>query len=201
MAGTAGSAITVEDAIDHTGFGRFQQRLLIVCGITWAADAAEVLMVAFALPAVIKEFGITPAQGGLIASATFLGMLVGAWFWGTISDRIGRRTGFMITVGIFAVFGIASAFAPNAVWLAIFRALTGFGLGGALPLDFSLFAEYLPRKNRSRWLVILESFWGLGTLTAAGRAWLIIPNYGWRSFMATPALAARLGFWIRVRVP
>ena len=201
MAGTAGSAITVEDAIDHTGFGRFQQRLLIVCGITWAADAAEVLMVAFALPAVIKEFGITPAQGGLIASATFLGMLVGAWFWGTISDRIGRRTGFMITVGIFAVFGIASAFAPNAVWLAVFRALTGFGLGGALPLDFSLFAEYLPRKNRGRWLVILESFWGLGTLTAAGLAWLIIPNYGWRPFMATSALAALLVFWIRVRVP
>src|SRR3712207_8668770 len=52
---------------------------------------------------IIEEFGISTTQAGLIASATFAGMLVGAWFWGTISDYIGRRTGFQLTVLIFAV--------------------------------------------------------------------------------------------------
>ena len=71
-------ATTVQEAVDRIGFGRFQKRLLAVCGVTWAADGAEVLLLGFALPSIIGEFGITTAQGGLIASATFAGMLVGA---------------------------------------------------------------------------------------------------------------------------
>lgn len=154
----AARSLTVQEAVDRLGFGKFQKRLLAVCGVTWAADGAEVLLLGFALPSVIEDFGISTTQAGLIASATFAGMLVGAWFWGTISDYIGRRTGFQLTVLIFAVFGLLSAFAPGWEWLAVLRFLTGFGLGGALPLDFSLYAEYLPRENRGRNLVLLESF-------------------------------------------
>lgn len=50
--------LTLQDAIDHVGFGRFQWRLLLVCGVTWAADAAEILLIAFALPAITAEFGV-----------------------------------------------------------------------------------------------------------------------------------------------
>jgi MFS transporter, putative metabolite:H+ symporter len=197
----AAGALTVQEAVDRLGFGRFQKRLLAVCGVTWAADGAEVLLLGFALPAVIEDFGISTTQAGLIASATFAGMLVGAWFWGTISDYIGRRTGFQLTVLIFALFGLLSAFAPGWEWLAILRFLTGFGLGGALPLDFSLYAEYLPRENRGRNLVLLESFWAVGTITAAGLAWLLVPNFGWRPLLASSALAAVLVLWIRRSVP
>jgi len=193
--------VTVQDAVDKIGFGRFQKRLLGVCGVTWAADGAEVLLLGFALPSIIGEFGITTAQGGLIATATFAGMLVGAWFWGTISDYIGRRLGFQVTVLIFALFGLLSAFAPGWEWLAILRFFTGFGLGGALPLDFSLYAEFLPTRNRGRNLVILESFWALGTIIAAGLAWLLVPSFGWRPLLATSALAAVLVLWIRRSIP
>jgi MFS transporter, putative metabolite:H+ symporter len=194
-------ALTVQEAIDRIGFGRFQKRLLAVCGVTWAADGAEVLLLGFALPSVIEDFGISTTQAGLIASATFAGMLVGAWFWGTISDYIGRRLGFQLTVLIFAIFGLLSAFAPGWEWLAVLRFLTGFGLGGALPLDFSLYAEYLPRENRGRNLVLLESFWAVGTITAAALAWLLVPTYGWRPLLATSALAAVLVLWIRRSIP
>jgi MFS transporter, putative metabolite:H+ symporter len=193
--------VTVQDAVDKIGFGRFQKRLLGVCGVTWAADGAEVLLLGFALPSIIGEFGITTAQGGLIATATFAGMLVGAWFWGTISDYIGRRVGFQVTVLIFALFGLLSAFAPSWEWLAILRFFTGFGLGGALPLDFSLYAEFLPTRNRGRNLVILESFWALGTIIAAGLAWILVPSFGWRPLLATSALAAVLVLWIRRSIP
>lgn len=194
-------AITVQEAVDWIGFGRFQKRLLGVCGVTWAADAAEVLLLGFALPSIIAEFGLTPTQGGLTVTATFAGMLVGAWFWGTISDYIGRRTGFQLTVLIFAVFGLLSAFAPSWEWLLVLRFITGFGLGGALPLDFSLYAEFLPTENRGRNLVILESFWALGTIIAAGLAWIIVPSYGWRPLLATSAVAAVLVLWIRSKIP
>jgi putative MFS transporter len=197
---TAG-AQTVQEAVDQIGFGRFQKRLLGVCGVTWAADAAEVLLLGFALPAIIAEFGISTAQGGLIATATFAGMLVGAWFWGTISDYVGRRAGFQLTVLIFALFGLLSAFAPGWEWLLVLRFITGFGLGGALPLDFSLYAEFLPTKNRGRNLVILESFWALGTVIAAGLAWVLVPSFGWRPLLASSAVAAALVLWIRRKIP
>ncbi len=198
---TATPTLTVQDAIDEVGFGRFQRRLLLVCGVTWAADAAEILLIAFALPAITAEFGVSRAAGGFLVTATFLGMLAGAWFWGIVSDRIGRRVGFQLTVLIFAVFGGLSALAPNLATLAALRALTGFGLGGALPLDFSLYAEFLPRRNRGRNLVLLESFWALGTIVAAGLAVLLLPSVGWRPLLASSALAAALVVWIRRRVP
>lgn len=196
-----GQTLTVQEAIDRVGFGRFQRRLLLVCGVTWAADAAEVLLLAFALPAISADFGLSRATGGLLVTSTFLGMLVGAWFWGLVADRVGRRAGFQLTVLIFAVFGTLSAFAPNAGTLLVLRALTGFGLGGALPLDFSLYAEYLPSRNRGRNLVLLESFWALGTVAAAGLALLLVPTVGWRPLLASSALAAALVWWIRRQVP
>lgn len=191
----------IEEIIDRVGLGPFQRRLLAICGLSWAADAAEVLIISFALPAIRQEWGLSPAEAGLIVTATFLGMLAGAWFWGTISDYIGRRTGFVLTVLIFSVFGTLAAFAPSPQALAVLRALTGFGLGGALPLDFSIFAEFLPRQNRGRYLVILESFWALGTIIGAGLAWVLVPAYGWRPLLATSAVAALLVFWIRLKVP
>jgi putative MFS transporter len=160
-----------------------------------------VLLLGFALPSLIGEFGITTTQAGLTVTATFAGMLVGAWFWGTISDYIGRRMGFQVTVLIFALFGLLSALAPSWEWLLVLRFLTGFGLGGALPLDFSLYAEFLPTENRGRNLVILESFWALGTIIAAGLAWILVPSFGWRPLLATSALAAVLVLWIRRSIP
>ena len=194
-------AVPVQTAIDRIGFGRFQKRLLGVCGVTWAADAAEIFLIAFALPKITDEFGLSTFQSSLVVSSAFLGMLGGAWFWGTVSDRIGRKRGFAITIGIFAFFGFLSAFAPNVWLLCLCRVLAGFGLGGAVPLDFSLFAEYLPTRNRGRWLVILESFWGAGTVVTAALAWLLVPTLGWRYLLATSAIAGACVFWVRLRVP
>jgi putative MFS transporter len=82
-------------------------------------DAAELLAVGFALPGIRAEFGLSAMQAGIMASSTFVGMLFVAAFRGTVSDRIGRRTGFQATVLTFAVFGFASAFAPSAETLVV----------------------------------------------------------------------------------
>ena len=193
--------MTVQAAIDAIGFGRFQRRLLLICGVTWAADAAELLAMGFALPGVREEFGLSAWESGLVAAAAFIGMLVGATFWGTVADRIGRRTGFQLTVLIFAVFGTASAFAPSVEVLIALRVLTGFGLGGALPLDFSLMTEFLPSRNRGRYLVLLESFWAVGTVAIAVLAFLIVAPWGWRPLLAASGIAALLVVWIRRSVP
>jgi len=194
-------SMTIEQAIEEIGIGRFQRRLLVVCGLGWAADAMEVTIISFVLPAVIAEWSLSPLQAGYLGTAIFLGMLAGAWFWGAISDRIGRKLGFQLTVLIDSVFGFISALSPSYIFLMITRALTGFGVGGTLPVDYSIFAEYLPRKERGRWLVLLESFWALGTLVVAGLAWLVVPRLGWRPLLAISAIPGLVIFLIRRYVP
>ena len=195
------SSMTYDEAIETIGFGPFQRKLMWVCGLGWAADAMEVLLIAFALPAIGQEWGLTNTQKGLLGTAIFLGMLVGAWGWGWISDRIGRRTGFISTVAIDSIFGLLSAFSPSFLWLLILRSFTGIGVGGTLPVDYSIFAEYLPAHRRGRYLVLLESFWALGTVVAAGLAWLIVPRLGWRWLLGISAVPGLIIFIIRRYIP
>ncbi|HXF70941.1 MAG TPA: MFS transporter [Thermoflexus sp.] len=197
----AALTMTFDEAIDRVGLGRFQYKLMAICGAGWAADAMEVLLISFALPAISQEWKLTTTQAGLLGTAIFLGMLAGAWFWGMLSDRIGRKLGFILTVLIDSGFGLLSAFSPNFTTLVLLRALTGFGVGGTLPVDYAIFAEYLPRQKRGRYLVYLEAFWALGALIAAGLAWLIVPRVGWRPLLAISALPGLIVFWIRRYVP
>lgn len=199
-----GAAISIDEAIEQIGVGRFQWRLLLVNGLTWAADAMEVLLVGFILPSLISGWKLTGQQAALVGTATFAGMFLGAWFWGMLGDRLGRRRIFMWTVLQTALFGTLAAFSPN-IWVLIgLRFLTGTAMGGTLPVDYAIMAEYLPTKDRGRFLVYLESFWALGTIAAALLAWVFIPNdpvNGWRYVVGFGAVLGLLGFWIRRSVP
>jgi putative MFS transporter len=196
--------MTVGEAVEEIGVGPFQYKLLAICGASWAADAMEVVIISYVIPNVIRQWSLESAQAGLIGTAIFVGMLVGAWFWGTISDYVGRKLGFQLTVLVDSVFGFLSALSPSYVWLLVLRGITGFGVGGTLPVDFAVFSEYLPRRNRGRYLVFLESFWALGTIVVAGLAWLILPRapgVGWRVLLAVSAVPGAIVYFIRRHVP
>ncbi len=203
-AATIQRSMTIDDAIEHIGVGRFQWRLLLVNGLTWAADAMEVLMIGFLIGPVAAAFNIARPQAAYIGSLTFAGMFLGAWIWGTIADRIGRRKVFLWTVMQTAIFGTLAAFSPNFTVLLVLRFLTGTAMGGTLPVDYAIMAEYLPAKERGRFLIYLESFWAVGTIAVAALAWAFIPQFpelGWRFLIGVSALIGILGFWIRRSVP
>ena len=168
--------VTVDEALETIGTGPFQYRLLGIFGLVWAADAMQVLAIGFAAPSLAASFGLTIPQAIQAGTAFFLGMLVGAWGFGRLADRIGRRKVLIVTVLIDAVFGLASVFAHDFTLLLALRLLTGIGVGGTLPVDYAMMAEFLPPKRRGRWLVALEGFWAVGTVAVALAAWAA--NFG-----------------------
>jgi putative MFS transporter len=188
--------------INKTGAGRFQKKMLAICGFTWAFNAMEIMIIAFILPVVTFAWNLKPHEAGLIGASIFIGMLIGAWFWGTVSDYIGRKKTFLATVFFFSVFTFLGAFIPSDfLILAFLRGLAGFGVGGMLPVVSTLLSEYVPTRKRGRYLVYLESFWILGTLLAALLAWYIIPTFGWRVLFAIGGFPIVMMFFIYRFVP
>ena len=196
--------VTVDEALETIGIGPFHYRLLAIFGLVWAADAMQVLAIGFAAPSLAATFGLTVPQAIQAGTVFFLGMLLGAWGFGRLADRVGRRRVLIFTVLIDAVFGLASVFAHDFTLLLALRLLTGIGVGGTLPVDYAMMAEFLPARRRGRWLVALEGFWAVGTILVALAAWaanLWAGDQAWRWLFAATALPAVIGFWLRLWLP
>lgn len=198
------TSITMNDALDRAGAGAYQRRLMGIFGLVWAADAMQVLAVGFTAASIAATFGLTVPQALQTGTAFFLGMLLGAIGFGRMADRYGRRRVLIVTVACDAVFGVLSIFAPDFTILLVLRFLTGAAVGGTLPVDYAMMAEFLPAKNRGRWLVLLEGFWAVGTLVVALAAWLASVYQvqdAWRYIFAVTAFPALIGIGLRFLVP
>src|SRR6478736_3828589 len=196
--------ISIDEALDRAGTGPFQRRLLGIFGLVWAADAMQVLAVGFTAASIAATFGLSVPQALQTGTLFFLGMLIGAALFGRLADRYGRRRVLLITVACDAVFGLLSVFAPSFAALLALRFLIGIAVGGTLPVDYAMMAEFLPPKNRGRWLVMLEGFWAVGTIAVALAAWAAsIAGIAdaWRWIFAATALPALIGIWLRFWVP
>src|SRR5918911_255300 len=134
--------------LDRLPFSRWHRNFFVLafCGIMF--DAADFALFGAALPPIAREFGLGPAQAGLLATVGLIGAFLGALFWGTISDYIGRRPAFTATVGLFSVFTGLVAASWNMLSLAVFRFLSNFGLGGEVPVTLTLSSEFSPGRIR-----------------------------------------------------
>src|SRR5205085_3248230 len=148
-----------------------------------------------------REFGLSPSEAGLLATIGLIGAFVGALFWGTISDYIGRRTAFQATVGIFALFTGLVAAAWNVASLAVFRFISNFGLGGEVPVTLTLTAEFMPGRIRGRSTGSMMAAFPLGLALAAGISLAVVPNFGWRVLFVIGVLPALLLFFVRRTMP
>lgn len=198
------SGISMDEALDRAGTGAFQRRLMAIFGLVWAADAMQVLAVGFTAASIAATFQLTVPQALQTGTLFFLGMLIGAVVFGRLADRVGRRSVLILTVACDALFGTLSIFAPDFTSLLVLRFLTGMAVGGTLPVDYAMMAEFLPAKNRGRWLVVLEGFWAVGTLIVALAAWAASVAGvadAWRYIFAVTALPAIFGIGLRFFVP
>ena len=189
------------ERLEKLPVGSFHYKLLVVTGLGWLFDSMDTGLISFVLPVLAREWGLSPEQVGWIGSVGLIGMALGAVSAGTIADKFGRKNVFAATVILYSVSTGLCAIAWNYESLLLFRFLVGFGLGGELPVAATLMSEYAPSKLRGRFIVLLESFWGVGWLVAALISYLLIPKFGWHVAFIIGALPALYVFLIRLHMP
>ncbi|WFD26750.1 hypothetical protein MNAN1_001737 [Malassezia nana] len=164
---------------EHIGMTWWQYGLLLVSGVGWFLDNAWLQLVAVILSSAYNEFHPnepTNRREAFLTLALYVGLILGAAFWGYAADIVGRRFSFNATLLLCGVFGTAAGGAKSFVALASLIACAGFGIGGSLPVDGMLFLEFLPGA-RQQMLTLLSVFWPLGQLTTSLIAWGFVPKW------------------------
>jgi MFS transporter, putative metabolite:H+ symporter len=142
----------------------------------------NVLLIATVLTPIISEFGLAnqPLVSGLLLSAGYIGMFVGALTCGILADRFGRKKTLLFTISMMTIFTALNAIAPDPLTMGILRFFAGIGLGGALPQPGVYVSEYIPAKYRGRILGLVEASWVYGALLSLAFPFVLYPLIGWR---------------------
>ncbi|XP_015521844.2 synaptic vesicle glycoprotein 2C [Neodiprion pinetum] len=165
-----------EKAIELTGYGKFHYFLLAVCGLVSTSEEMDVISMSYILPSAQCDLDLDTHRKGWMSSIIFIGMMVGAYAWGSVADALGRRKVLIVISIMNAVCIVASSFTQRYEYFLLFRFLNGAALGGSGPVIWSYFAEFQPKAKRGSMLSFMAAFWTLGNLFVAGLAWLIIPS-------------------------
>lgn len=190
---------TIEELeFEETGVTRKERwKIMWASIIGYAMDGLDVLILSFAMAAIVSEFGLTLGEGGMIATYTLIGTVLGGYIFGIFADWWGRVHTFSLTIIIFSISTGACAFADNAVHLDILRFLAGLGLGGEYGIGMTLVSETWPGAKRARATAGVAMGWQAGAVLAAILAAVVLPDYGWRGLFLVGVLPALLAAWAR----
>ncbi|PET16457.1 MFS transporter [Bacillus thuringiensis] len=178
-----------------------KRKLLGIAGLGWLFDAMDVGMLSFVMVALQKDWGLTSQEMGWIGSINSIGMAVGALIFGILSDKIGRKSVFIITLLLFSIGSGLTALTTTLAMFLVLRFVIGMGLGGELPVASTLVSESVEAHERGKIVVLLESFWAGGWLIAALISYFVIPKYGWEIAMVLSAVPALYALYLRWNLP
>lgn len=176
-------------------------RALIAAAAGWMLDAMDVMLYAFALESIKREFGLTPGGSGALASATLVASAIGGIAFGALSDRFGRVRMLMLSILLYSSFTALTATSQTVWQLVVWRILVGLGMGGEWSAGSVLVAETWPAKHRAKAIGFMQSGWAIGYILAAVLASAIIPTWGWRPLFVVGILPAILVACIRRNIP
>ena len=177
-----------------------QRNTFIACFLGWSLDAFDFFILVFCLNALSTQFHTKVSD---ITEAIFLTLAmrpVGAFLFGMMADRFGRRPTLMINIISYSVFELASAFAPSLKFFLIMRALFGIAMGGEWGVGAALAFETLPAEGRGFFSGLLQEGYVVGYLFAALVYGTLFPFIGWRGMFVIGALPAFLVIYIRTKV-
>ena len=177
-----------------------QRNAFLAAYLGWTLDAFDFFVVVFVLKDIEKEFHASPQQGASVLFATLACRPIGAFLFGALADRFGRRIPLMIDIILYSVLELASGFAPTLTAFLILRALFGVAMGGEWGLGASLALESTPAASRGLLSGILQQGYPVGYLLGAVLYPFVVPHLGWRWMFFIGALPALLSLFIRSKV-
>ncbi|HEX6541885.1 MAG TPA: MFS transporter [Ktedonobacterales bacterium] len=195
--------------MDRLPWSRWHWLVVIALGITWVLDGLEVTIVG-AIGSVLTErttLSLSQAEVGAAGTAYLIGAVAGALVFGHLTDRLGRKRLFMITLGLYLVATVLTALSPNFIWFAVCRILTGAGIGGEYSAINSAVDELIPARVRGWADLAINGSWWLGTAAGAIATVILLDpallphNIGWRLCFAIGAILGGAILLVRRYVP
>ncbi|WP_397452329.1 MFS transporter [Pseudomonas sp. NA-150] len=187
--------------LDRLSLSGFHYRLLGLIAAGMFFDSFDIYIAGSVLAALINNNESTLALNATFVSATFIGMMTGAWLSGVLGDRFGRRFTYQFNLGIYGFASIAAALSPSIYWLIFFRLVMGVGMGAEIVVGYGTLSEFIPAAWRGRFGTILNLIINTSLFLATFLGWLIIPQYGWRWMFAIAGVGALVVWFLRKSMP
>ena len=197
--------------IDRLPWSRFHTRMVMALGVAWVLDGLEITVAANVVADLTQKntLNLTAAQAGGIASWYLIGEIIGALFFGRLSDKLGRRNLFMITLGVYLIgSGLTAATAAGGGWVVFLyatRIIAGMGIGGEYAAINSAIDEMIPARYRGRVdIAVNGTYWAgslIGTVATLFLLNHLAAGWGWRiAFLVGPVLALSI-IYVRRNLP
>jgi SHS family lactate transporter-like MFS transporter len=180
--------------------GEDHRAALVASFLGWTLDAFDYFLVVFCLTAIGREFHKTDAEVALSITITLAFRPVGAFIFGLLADRYGRRLPLMIDLVFYSLVEVLTGLAPNYAIFLVLRALFGIGMGGEWGVGAALALEKAPPRWRGVLSGLLQQGYALGYLLAALAFFFVFNHWGWRPLFFLGGLPAILALFVRVRV-
>ncbi|HTW27894.1 MAG TPA: MFS transporter [Acetobacteraceae bacterium] len=180
---------------------RQQRHVVAACYLGWTLDAFDFFIMVFVLGNIAREFGTTVTTVTWAITLTLFMRALGAWIFGRIADRFGRRPTLIANVLCYSVLEFASGWAPDLAIFLILRGLYGIAMGGEWGVGASLTMESIPKSWRGPVSGLLQAGYPSGYLLASLLYWVAFPYVGWRGLFMLGAAPALLVLYIRRSVP
>ena len=172
----------VTKAIDEGGFSTLQKFAYLFAALAIVVDGFDGQMIGYAIPMIMKEWGVTRAAFSLAVAGGLLGMAVGSLSAGMLADKLGRKPILVASIFLFGLSTCLIGQAPDVATIAIIRFFAGLGIGAALPVATTLTAEFIPSRYRTMAVTTAIVCYPLGGMLAGLAAGQILPVQGWRTF-------------------
>jgi MFS transporter, AAHS family, 4-hydroxybenzoate transporter len=175
--------IDVQDVINAHPVSGFQKLVIALCFLVVAIDGFDTAAIGFIAPALRREWGVTPAQLAPLFGAGLFGLMVGAFVFGPLADKVGRKPVLVATTAFFGAATLVSAFSTSIEMLIALRFVTGIGLGGAMPAAITLTSEFCPERKRSSLVTLMFCGFTIGSAAAGLAASHIVAAHGWQGLL------------------
>ncbi|GKU83846.1 aromatic acid/H+ symport family MFS transporter [Niallia sp. NCCP-28] len=172
--------VQTSQVIAESKFNKFHLLVFLWCFYAIAFDGFDIALYGIGLPLMMKDYELTLVEAGAIGSYTLVGMMLGSFLLGSLSDIIGRKKILAICMLLFSIFSLFAGLAPNSLTFTIMRFIAALGMGGLMPAVIAMMTEYSPKKNRALIVATMYCGYSIGAILASLTGMYLMESLGWR---------------------